>query len=259
VQVPHSRRLYESIVPDTAVPGVAPPPNTVLLCFTPCGHSLVAFQPITNEVVLYKFKGLHRVTSAPPPARHAAAADPAGAAPAAAAASAGVQPAARDAGAAGGAATPPQHERNGQASAQPQQPQQPREQQQQQPQAGAGGPAAAPHARVAFGDVFEEQWRCCPCPAHEEQLAADFCLVAHGRHLLVATASAERQPPAGAHGAALLLPRVDSTTFHLVRCAGVCVCGCGGGVCVGGGGHACVCVYWGGEGGSVGGRWKGSE
>lgn len=43
------------------------------------------------------------------------------------------------------------------------------------------------------------------------------CLaVAHGRHLLLCTASPERPPPAGALGAAELVPSVESITFHLV-------------------------------------------
>ena len=51
--------------------------------------------------------------------------------------------------------------------AQAQQAQPPPQQPQQQEQQGGG---------VAFSDVFEEHWRCCPCPGRSEQISNDFCM-----------------------------------------------------------------------------------
>lgn len=50
--------------------------------------------------------------------------------------------------------------------------------------------------------------------------------VAHGRYLLVATASTAWQAPDGAAGVAALVPRVDATTFHLVSAGKGCCLGC---------------------------------
>lgn len=223
LQAPHSRRFFENIVPDTQVPGPVPPPNTVLACFTPCGRFLLGFQPVANEVVAYRFKGLH--------------------------ASAGTHvPGAEQ-------QTQPSAGRDGQ-------------QQQQQPPVANGSASEQPQAQqphqpppgaVAFGDIFEEHWRCSPCPNRQEQLSPDLCLggcrlprrhchacaqphltacrgsprntpstsflplcallaVAHGSFLLVCSASPEWQPLAGAAASSAgMVPRVERTTLHVVR------------------------------------------
>lgn len=147
-QTPQSRRLYENVVPDAAVPGLAPPPNTVLSCFTPCSRFLVAFQPVSNEVVAYAFKGLSISTTSDQQEAQQRQADAAEAGPGAAAA----------------------------AAAQPQGSQQAAPPQQQPGQLGqqAGG-------AVAFSDMFEERWRCCPCPSRQEQISSDVCLGAWAR------------------------------------------------------------------------------
>lgn len=185
---PQSRRLAENVVPNTAVPGLVPPPNTVFHSFSPCGRYLIAFQPVTSEVVAFRFKGLHWASGA-----------------------AGTPPTAA-----------PQSQTAGQQAAVQPQPQVrtgQRQQQQEQLQGHPQGQQAEDlqeHA-VAFGDIFEEHWRCCPCPGRQEQISPEFCAVAHGRHLLLCTASPERPPPAGALGAAELVPSVESITFHLVE------------------------------------------
>ena len=148
------------MVPDTPVPGLVPPRNTVLSCFTPCGRFLIAFQPISSEVVAFRFKGLHISTSlVPPPA----------AAPALVPDAAG---AAAVAGAGGGLAQGP-------LQAQQQPPQQPPPQPQQQPLQQAQQqplPQAQQGGGVSFWDMFEEHWRCCPCPSRSEQISTDLCM-----------------------------------------------------------------------------------
>ncbi|EFN57545.1 hypothetical protein CHLNCDRAFT_143175 [Chlorella variabilis] len=190
---PQSRRLYESVVPDTAVPGVVPPPNTVLYCFTPCGHFLVAFQPVSNEVVAFRFKGLNMGISASAPQPTTVGGGGLRDAPARAA----------GADAARAAGQPQPADSSHSAADQP-------------AQAPAQQEKREQRREVAFGDVFEEHWRCCPCPGRREHICTDFCMVVHGRFLMVATSSPERQPPASAQGAAQLVPAVDATTFHLV-------------------------------------------
>lgn len=196
MQVPQSRRLYENVVPDTVVPGVVPPPNSVLSCFTPSGDYLIAFQPISNELVAYRFKGLHISGKSQPQ---------------------GLAGSGNTNNAAGvGTAAAPLLE----TSSQPALGSQPASQQQAafgQQEAAAAAGEEQEQRQVAFSDVFRQHWRCCPCPGRQEQLSTDFCLTVHDRFLLVATATPERQPPAGARGAARLVPWVDRTTFHLVR------------------------------------------
>jgi hypothetical protein len=166
VQVAQNRCLYENIVPDTAFPGVTPPPSTVLSCFTPCGTYLIAFQPISNEVVAYRFRGLyvssnlrngvseqaHGMAGRAGPAEDAAAAN--GAADTSRPAP-HVQPRDMRQQASGSAAEQP---RSGQAAQQ------------------SGGQAEQTRQQAAFADVFEEHWRCCPCPGRQEQISIDFCL-----------------------------------------------------------------------------------
>lgn len=146
MQAPQSRRLAENVVPNTAVPGLVPPPNTVFHSFSPCGRYLIAFQPVTSEVVAFRFKGLHWASGA-----------------------AGTPPTAA-----------PQSQTAGQQAAVQPQPQVrtgQRQQQQEQLQGHPQGQQAEDlqeHA-VAFGDIFEEHWRCCPCPGRQEQISPEFC------------------------------------------------------------------------------------
>ncbi|KAL4425493.1 hypothetical protein ABPG75_009509 [Micractinium tetrahymenae] len=193
---PQSRRLAENVVPDTAVPGLVPPPNTVIHSFSPCGQYLIAFQPVTSEVVAFRFKGLHVASGG------------AGAVPAAAQQHQQQQGAGQPASQAA-----QQLVLAGTAQHHLQQHHQQPPRHAQEPQAEEGQARQA----VAFGDIFEEHWRCCPCPGRQEQISPEFCAVAHGRFLLVCTASPERPPPAGAYGTAELVPSVDRTTFHLVE------------------------------------------
>ncbi|KAL4421088.1 hypothetical protein ABPG77_009615 [Micractinium sp. CCAP 211/92] len=185
---PQSRRLAENVVPNTPVPGLVPPPNTVIHSFSPCGRYLIAFQPVTSEVVAYRFKGLHMASGAK-------SAEPTAAPPAHGADQQSPHAA---------------HQQQGTAQSWQRQ-----DGQQEQPQeAQAEGQQGQP---VAFGDIFEEHWRCCPCPGRQEQISPEFCAVVHGRHLLLCTLSPERPPPTRAQGAAELVPFVDRTTFHLVE------------------------------------------
>ena len=153
-QAPQCRRFYENIAPDTPVPGPVPPPNTVLVCFTPCGRFLLGFQPVANEVVAYRFKGLQNSIST-----------------CATAQGMGLQ-------------QQQQQQQQQVGSEQQRQPNPGGQQQavangtalsdqqlpeaQQQPQQQPGG--------VAFSDIFEEHWRCSPCPNRQEQLNPDLCL-----------------------------------------------------------------------------------
>ena len=152
-QAPQSRRLYESVVPDTAVPGVVPPPNTVLYCFTPCGHFLVAFQPVSNEVVAFRFKGLNMGISASAPQPTTVGGGGLRDAPARAA----------GADAARAAGQPQPADSSHSAADQP-------------AQAPAQQEKREQRREVAFGDVFEEHWRCCPCPGRREHICTDFCM-----------------------------------------------------------------------------------
>ena len=137
LQAMQCRRYYENVVPDKAVPGLVPPLGTVLSRFSPCGRFLLAFQPVPCEVVAYRFNGLQ--LSLPALGGAAEAPPPPGATP-----------------------------QSLQSQALEQQP-------------GCAATAAAAAAatavvRVQFSDVFEEQWRCCPCPSREEQLSSDLCI-----------------------------------------------------------------------------------
>jgi hypothetical protein len=136
---------------------VVPPPNTVLYCFTPCGHYLVAFQPVSNEVVAYTFKGIHMGISASSNQPDSNVNGGPGQAPASNAAGAGGNAAQHAAGSSHAAAEHPL-----------QTPGQSQHQQQQQQGKGEKG--------VAFADVFQECWRCCPCPGRLEAICTDFCL-----------------------------------------------------------------------------------
>ncbi len=151
MQAPQSRRLAENVVPNTPVPGLVPPPNTVIHSFSPCGRYLIAFQPVTSEVVAYRFKGLHMASGAK-------SAEPTAAPPAQAADQHGPHAA---------------HQQQG--TAQSWQRQDGQQEQPQEPQ--AEGEQGQP---VAFGDIFEEHWRCCPCPGRQEQISPEFCAGAGG-------------------------------------------------------------------------------
>ena len=164
LQAPHSRRLAENVVPDTPVTGLVPPPNTVLSCFTPCGRYLLAFQPVASEVVAYRFKGLQITAAA---AAYGAGAEEAAAAAAAppngTAARAAQQLLPQQASQSSSQASHNQPQQQAAVVRPPLQQQRQRQQQQQQ------------QRQVTFGDVFEEQWRCCPCPGRQEQICPDFC------------------------------------------------------------------------------------
>lgn len=136
------------MVPGTAVPGLVPPPNTVLHSFSPCGRYLIAFQPVTSEVVAFRFKGLHMASGGSESTLPAAQQ---------------LQASSQQAPHARQQAEPPavtgQHQR-----------QQPQEQH-------AGEQWERP---VSFADIFEEHWRCCPCPGRQEQICTEFCASERG-------------------------------------------------------------------------------
>ena len=237
-------------MPDTVLPGLVPPSNTIFCRLTPCGQFLVAFNVVQNELVVYRYRGVELGLREAAAAGTAAAERPAGGA-----SQRRQQP-----------PPPPRQQHDEQEQQQPrpavpqqhpsgssgvvsggqQQPSMSGQSSVQQAAAGSSGSvagtgaaavprpqpgqplpaqrvhdaappppaaAAAALARVSFADVFVEQWRCSPAAASsEEQLVPDFCLVAHSRLLLVASAPRETQLM-DADG---LLPICDSITFHLV-------------------------------------------
>jgi hypothetical protein len=83
--------------------------------------------------------------------------------------------------------------------------------------AGAPPPAAPPPGAARFADAFAEHARAAPASGLDEALVP-FCLVAHGRFLILASAAPEAAPPAGGAGGARLGVG-ERAALHLVRVA----------------------------------------
>lgn len=56
--ISQSRKFFETVVPNTAIRGIQPPPGYCLSRFTPCGRFLISFDAMKNEVVLHSYRGI---------------------------------------------------------------------------------------------------------------------------------------------------------------------------------------------------------